>query len=73
VTERVTRALNLARSDIVDIAWADNGPGWVAVLLGSAEAVLAVQCPDAVDLDIGLAGPYPSAPPRRSRCARSAR
>jgi PhzF family phenazine biosynthesis protein len=60
VTERVTRALNLARSDIVDIAWADNGPGWVAVLLGSADAVLAVQRPDAVDLDIGLAGPYPS-------------
>jgi len=60
VTERVTRALNLARSDIVDIAWADNGPGWVAVLLGSADAVLAVQRPDAVDLDIGLVGPYPS-------------
>ena len=43
VAERVARSLNIARSDIVDIAWADNGPGWVAVLLASAEAVLAVQ------------------------------
>ncbi len=63
VTERVTRALNLDRSDIVDIAWADNGPGWVAVLLASAEAVLAVRCPATVDLDIGVAGPYPDGSP----------
>jgi PhzF family phenazine biosynthesis protein len=62
VAERVTRSLNIARSDIVDIAWADNGPGWVAVLLPSAEAVLAVR-PDAVDMDIGVAGPYPEGSP----------
>jgi PhzF family phenazine biosynthesis protein len=62
VTERVARALNIARSDIADIAWADNGPGWIAVLLASAEAVLAVR-PGVVDLDIGLAGPYPDGSP----------
>ncbi len=62
VTERVARALNIARSDIADIAWADNGPGWVAVLLASAEAVLAIR-PGAVDLDIGVAGPYPDGSP----------
>ena len=62
VAERVTRSLNIARSDIVDIAWADNGPGWVAVLLASAEAVLAVR-PGAVDMDIGVAGPYPDGSP----------
>ncbi len=62
VTERVMRGLNLARADIVDIAWADNGPGWVAVLLASAEAVLAVR-PGAVDLDIGVVGPYPAGSP----------
>ena len=62
VAERVARSLNIARSDIVDIAWADNGPGWVAVLLASAEAVLAVR-PDAVDMDIGVAGPYPEGSP----------
>ena len=62
VTERVARALNIARDDMVDIAWADNGPGWVAVLLASAEAVLAVR-PGDVDLDIGIAGPYPDGSP----------
>jgi PhzF family phenazine biosynthesis protein len=62
VAERVARALNLARSDLVDIAWADNGPGWVAVLLASAEAVLAVR-PGALDMNIGVVGPYPDGSP----------
>jgi PhzF family phenazine biosynthesis protein len=62
VTARVAAALNIERSDIVDIQWADNGPGWVAVLLASAEAVLAVR-PDPVDLDIGIAGLYPPGSP----------
>jgi PhzF family phenazine biosynthesis protein len=62
VAERVARALNITRADIVDIQWADNGPGWVAVLLASAEAVLAVR-PGEVDLDIGVAGPYPDGSP----------
>lgn len=35
--------LNIAVDDIVDAAWVDNGPGWVAVLMGSADAVLAVE------------------------------
>jgi PhzF family phenazine biosynthesis protein len=62
VTERVARSLNLSRADIVDIQWADNGPGWVAVLLASAEAVLKVQ-PGIVDMEIGVAGPYPDGSP----------
>ena len=62
VAEHAARMLKIARSDIVDIAWADNGPGWVAVLLASAEAVLAVQ-PDVVDMDIGVAGLYPDGSP----------
>jgi PhzF family phenazine biosynthesis protein len=62
VTERVARALNIARPEIADIQWADNGPGWIAVLLASAEAVLAVR-PGLVDLDIGVAGPYPDGSP----------
>jgi len=62
VTERVVRGLNIERADIVDIAWADNGPGWVAVLLASAEAVLAIR-PGAVDLDIGVVGRYPAGSP----------
>jgi len=62
LAERVAQSLNVPRSDIVDIAWADNGPGWVAVLLASAEAVLAVR-PGVLDLDIGVAGPYPDGSP----------
>jgi PhzF family phenazine biosynthesis protein len=62
VTERVARSLNIARADIVDIQWADNGPGWVAVLLASAEAVLKVQ-PGAIDMEIGVVGPYPDGSP----------
>ena len=62
VTERVAGALNIGRADIVDIQWADNGPGWVAVLLASAEAVLKIR-PGAVDMEIGVAGPYPDGAP----------
>jgi PhzF family phenazine biosynthesis protein len=58
INERVAASLGIARSEIVDIAWADNGPGWIAVLLASAKAVLAVR-PGALDLHIGIAGPYP--------------
>jgi PhzF family phenazine biosynthesis protein len=63
VADRVARALNISRSDMVDIAWADNGPGWVAVLLDSAEAVLAIR-PGTVTMDIGVAGLYPAGAPQ---------
>jgi PhzF family phenazine biosynthesis protein len=46
----------------VDAQWADNGPGWVAVELASAEAVLAVR-PRATNLKIGLFGRHPSGSP----------
>lgn len=55
----IARILGIARSGIVDAAWVDNGPGWVAVLLETAEAVLALE-PGFVDLDLGVVGPYPS-------------
>ena len=57
-TAEVVRALAIERDDVVDIAWADNGPGWVAVLLESAEAVLALA-PRYTDLALGVAGPHP--------------
>jgi PhzF family phenazine biosynthesis protein len=40
----------------------DNGPGWVAVLLDSAQAVLDLR-PPAVDLTLGVVGPYPAGAP----------
>jgi PhzF family phenazine biosynthesis protein len=54
--------LGIGRGEIVDAQWADNGPGWVAVLLASADAVLALR-PGTVDLDVGVAGPYPAGSP----------
>jgi PhzF family phenazine biosynthesis protein len=62
VAERVARGLGISRFDMVDIQWADNGPGWVAVLLASAEAVLAIR-PGLLEMDIGVAGPYPAGSP----------
>jgi PhzF family phenazine biosynthesis protein len=60
--DQVAGALRLDRSAIVDATWADNGPGWIAVLLDSAEAVLAVK-PGETDLTLGVAGPYPAGSP----------
>lgn len=68
--DAVARVLGIAGGDIVDTAWADNGPGWVAVLLRDADAVLALE-PDFSrfegegGLDIGVVGPYPEG----SECA----
>jgi PhzF family phenazine biosynthesis protein len=60
---QIASVLGIERADIVDAQWADNGPGWVAVLLSSAEAVLALRPGTASDLDIGVAGPYPPGSP----------
>jgi PhzF family phenazine biosynthesis protein len=54
----IADVLRLPRGEIIDAAWADNGPGWVAAMLASAEAVLALQ-PGFVDLDLGVVGPHP--------------
>jgi PhzF family phenazine biosynthesis protein len=57
LARRVAAMLGIGRADIVDLQWADNGPGWIAVLLASAAAVLAIQ-PQPGDLDVGVAGPH---------------
>ncbi len=56
---RIAASIGLAREDILDAQWVDNGPGWVGVLLRDAQAVLDVQ-PGDVFLDLGLLGLYPS-------------
>ena len=54
--QRAAEALRIPRDQILDAQWADNGPGWMAVLLESAEAVLALE-PGFVDFDLGVVGP----------------
>lgn len=63
---QIVGALGIARDDVLDIAWADNGPGWVGVRLASAEQVLALT-PDFMRLpvDVGVVGPWPEG----SECA----
>ena len=40
---RAVEVLRIKRSDVVEAQWVDNGPGWIALQLASAEAVLAVE------------------------------
>lgn len=56
---QIAGVLGIGRDAIVDAEWADNGPGWVAVLLRDAAAVLAVR-PTFTELDLGVAGLHPS-------------
>jgi PhzF family phenazine biosynthesis protein len=58
----IAGVLGISRAEILDAQWADNGPGWVAVLLEDADAVLAVR-PGASELDIGVVGPHPADAP----------
>ncbi len=56
----VLGVLRLTRDQVVDAAWVSNGPGWVAVLLDSAEKVLSVdplRIHDRV-IDVGVVGPH---------------
>jgi PhzF family phenazine biosynthesis protein len=59
----LAEVLRIQRADILEAEWVDNGPGWVAVLLGSVEAVLAVR-PGVVDLDVGVVAAYPPGSPQ---------
>jgi PhzF family phenazine biosynthesis protein len=56
---RLAAMLRIDSDQIVDSQWVDNGPGWVAVLLSDAHAVLDLA-PGTVDLDVGVAGPHPA-------------
>ena len=59
---RVAAMLGLERPAVVAAEWVDNGPGWMALLLGSPDEVLAVR-PGAGDVDIGLVALYPPGSP----------
>jgi PhzF family phenazine biosynthesis protein len=59
---RIARALRIDASAMQATQWVDNGPGWVAVLLGTRDAVLALQ-PDFAamePLEVGVVAPCPA-------------
>lgn len=60
LADEIAAALGIDRAEILDLAWADNGPGWVGARLASAEAVLALT-PDhgRLPVDVGVIGPHP--------------
>ena len=51
----VIDAMQLDQSDVEDAQWVDNGPGWMAVLLRSADAVRAAR-PRRLPTKVGLVG-----------------
>jgi PhzF family phenazine biosynthesis protein len=59
--QRIAAGLGVVREEIRDARWVDNGPGWVAVMLADAGAVLAVRPDPAAlgDLAVGVVGIYP--------------
>jgi PhzF family phenazine biosynthesis protein len=67
---KLAKVLGIPRSEIINHQWVDNGPGWVAVMLKDAAAVLALE-PDfgrwesPGRLDLGVIGAYPAG----SECA----
>ncbi len=58
---QIARFLRIGRDAILDAQWADNGPGWIAIVLESAAAVLALEPEPSFpgQLDLGVVGPYP--------------
>ena len=64
--------LGIERDAVVDMAWIDNGPGWLGVLLPTATAVAALRPAAAYPrrMDVGVVGPIRPAAILSSRFAR---
>jgi PhzF family phenazine biosynthesis protein len=60
---QIARDARIEREKILAAEWVVNGPEWVAILLGSAEEVLALR-PGPMDFDLGVVGPYPAGSPQ---------
>ncbi len=60
--QRIATAARIDRAKILAAEWVVNGPEWVAILLASAEEVLAVD-PGPMDFDLGVVGPHPKGSP----------
>ncbi len=62
----ITGVLGISPAQVVASAWCDNGPGWAAVLLSSADDVLALKPASShpTRIDIGVVGPYAPGSPQ---------
>ncbi len=60
---RIAASLGLGREAIKAAQWVDNGPGWVAVMLGSRAELLALKQDHSLlpDQSIGVVAPWDSA------------
>ena len=58
--EEVAEFLNVDRAKITAAEWVDNGPGWLGILLSSADDVLQLKPVTSYPrrMDIGVIGPY---------------
>lgn len=59
---KVAAALGLDPEEMLAVEWVDNGPGWITVLLESADRVLELR-PGALDFDLGAVGFHPPGSP----------
>ncbi|MBT4984807.1 MAG: PhzF family phenazine biosynthesis protein [Ilumatobacter sp.] len=59
--DRVLDVLGIDAADVVDSSWIDNGPGWMGLLLSSAQHVLGLPAPTATasHFDVGVVGLHP--------------
>jgi PhzF family phenazine biosynthesis protein len=60
VLAKIARALDLSPTELLHHQWVDNGPGWCAVMLDSAQRVLSLK-PDwslLEPLKLGVVGPH---------------
>lgn len=60
--DEVLSFLNLRHDQITDSRWIDNGPGWLGIMMPSAQAVLAVAAARSwpTRMEVGLVGPHPA-------------
>jgi PhzF family phenazine biosynthesis protein len=65
LADRIVRALRVDPRRARAVQWVDNGPGWVGVLLDSAQDVLDLGIDRTAlrGLDVGVVGPHPAGGP----------
>lgn len=63
--DHAVSALGISRDRVQASNWIDNGPGWMGLVLKSADDVLALSpdYPAIGDLDLGVIGPHPAGGP----------